>query len=45
MGIKKCHLMVRQDNAPARAFWSRLRWNARDDITLMSHGDPEAIDA
>jgi N-acetylglutamate synthase len=45
LGIAKCHLMVRQDNAQARLFWARLGWSDRDDITLMSHGDAWATNA
>ena len=44
-GIAKCHLMVRQDNAEGRAFWGHLGWTERADITLMSHGDPNAANA
>lgn len=35
-GIAKCHLFVRVDNQDARAFWLRLGWTLRDDVTLMS---------
>lgn len=45
LGIEKCHLMVRQENAPARAFWERLGWSERGDIILMSHVDADAPDA
>jgi ribosomal protein S18 acetylase RimI-like enzyme len=44
-GIAKCHLMVRQENAPARAFWKHLGWAERADVTLMSHADPTAPNA
>lgn len=27
LGIAKCHLMVREENGPARAFWERLGWS------------------
>jgi ribosomal protein S18 acetylase RimI-like enzyme len=39
-GVAKCHLMVRRENQPARAFWEHLGWSARDDISVMSHADP-----
>jgi ribosomal protein S18 acetylase RimI-like enzyme len=39
-GIAKCHLMVRQENATAKAFWEHLGWTLRDDIAVMSHVDP-----
>lgn len=45
VGITKCHLMVRQENAAARVFWARLGWTERDDITLMSHADAGAPNA
>jgi ribosomal protein S18 acetylase RimI-like enzyme len=45
LGISKCHLMVRQENAEARAFWARLGWHERADVTLMSLGDPTAANA
>jgi ribosomal protein S18 acetylase RimI-like enzyme len=45
LGIAKCHLMVRQENAQARAFWDHLGWTERADITLMSHLDPNAANA
>jgi ribosomal protein S18 acetylase RimI-like enzyme len=36
LGIEKCHLMVRCENGPAKAFWQHLGWTLRDDITVMS---------
>jgi N-acetylglutamate synthase len=36
-GIDKCHLMVLADNQDAREFWTRLGWQARPDVDLMSH--------
>jgi ribosomal protein S18 acetylase RimI-like enzyme len=45
LGITKCHLMVRQENAQARAFWARLGWNERADIMLMSLADANAANA
>jgi N-acetylglutamate synthase len=44
-GIAKCHLMVRQENERAKAFWQHLGWTVRDDISLMSHADPTAENA
>ena len=44
-GIAKCHLMVREENAQARAFWEHLGWSERADVTLMSHADPNAANA
>jgi N-acetylglutamate synthase len=45
VGIAKCHLMVRQENAEARAFWEHVGWSERADITLMSVTDPNAANA
>jgi N-acetylglutamate synthase len=45
LGIAKCHLMVRQENTLARAFWDRLGWQERDDVVLMSHADPNTANA
>jgi ribosomal protein S18 acetylase RimI-like enzyme len=45
LGIAKCHLMVRQENAQARAFWAHVGWSERGDITLMSLADPNAANA
>ena len=45
LGIAKCHLMVREENGLARAFWERLGWSERGDITLMSHTDSGATSA
>lgn len=39
LGIAKCHLMVRQENMQARAFWDHLGWTERADVMLMSHAD------
>ena len=44
-GIEKCHLMVRCENGPAKAFWQHLGWTLREDIALMSHADPGAANA
>lgn len=44
-GVTKCHLMVRQENDQARAFWKRLGWTERPDVTLMSRSDPDAANA
>jgi ribosomal protein S18 acetylase RimI-like enzyme len=41
-GVHKCHLMVRCENEPAKAFWQHLGWTLRDDIVLMSHADDGA---
>ena len=45
VGVAKCHLMVREENAQARAFWEHLGWSERADVTLMSHADPNAANA
>lgn len=45
IGIQKCHLMVRRDNAVAKAFWEHLGWKLRDDVDVMSHVDPHVPNA
>ena len=35
-GIAKCHLFVFADNAPARAFYSKIGWIKRNDICVFS---------
>ena len=45
LGVTKCHLMVSQENAAARAFWEHLGWQERADVVLMSHADPNAANA
>ena len=36
-GIEKCHIMVLSHNAEGLAFWQRLGWTQRDDVSLLSH--------
>lgn len=45
LGIAKCHLMIRAENAQAKAFWEHLGWTERADVMLMSHADPNAANA
>ena len=45
LGVAKYHLMVRQENAAARAFWAHLGWQDRADVVLMSHADPNVANA
>ena len=45
LGVAKCHLMVRQENAAARAFWEHLGWQDRADVVLMSDADPNVANA
>jgi ribosomal protein S18 acetylase RimI-like enzyme len=45
LGIEKCHLMVRLENAEARAFWAHLGWHERADIRLLSYTDPDVANA
>lgn len=35
-GIEKAHLFVFADNDGARAFWGRIGWHQRGDLTTMS---------
>jgi N-acetylglutamate synthase len=44
-GIAKCHLMVRRENAQARAFWDHLGWTERPDVVLISHAAPATVNA
>ena len=44
-GVAKCHLMIRRENEPAKAFWEHLGWTGREDISVMSHGGPRAANA
>ena len=44
-GIMKCHLMVRPDNADARAFWKAAGWEERGDVLLMSYNSGDREDA
>jgi N-acetylglutamate synthase len=45
LDVAKCHVMVRQENVAARAFWVHLGWQDRADVVLMSHADPNAANA
>lgn len=36
-GIRKCNILVLQENASGRGFWSRLGWNVREDLLHMQH--------
>lgn len=44
-GIDKCHLMVVAANSDAMTFWSRLGWQDRSDVRLMSYTRPGAPNA
>lgn len=35
-GIAKCHLFVYADNEAGQAFWTRVGWERRDDVLMMS---------
>ena len=35
-GIDKCHLFVFKDNLEGQAFWRKLGWQERLDLTVMS---------
>jgi N-acetylglutamate synthase len=45
LGVAKCHVMVRQENVAARAFWKHLGWQDRIDVVLMSHAAPDVANA
>lgn len=36
LGIARAHLFVLADNAAARAFWSALDWQVREDLVVFS---------
>lgn len=36
IGIQKCHIFVFGDNADAIAFWSKVSWTQRVELTIMS---------
>ena len=35
-GIQRCHLFVFRENRDALAFWQRIGWRTRADLTMMS---------
>jgi len=35
-GIEKCHIMVFANNQEGLAFWEKMGWKLRDDISLLS---------
>jgi len=35
-GIQKCHIFIFNDNQGAIAFWERIGWNYRKDVSLIS---------
>ena len=35
-GIQRCHLFVLRENVPAMAFWKRIGWFERSDLSMMS---------
>ncbi len=36
-GIAKCHLFIFTNNQAGRAFWRKIGWELRDDLTVASH--------
>ena len=36
IGIQKCHIFVFGDNAGAIAFWNKVSWTQRVELTIMS---------
>jgi N-acetylglutamate synthase len=42
-GIQRCHLFVEAENEPGKAFWRRIGWFERTDLSMFSHdlsGEP-----
>jgi ribosomal protein S18 acetylase RimI-like enzyme len=37
LGLRKCHLFVTNENAAALAFWRRVGWSDRRDVTMLTH--------
>jgi ribosomal protein S18 acetylase RimI-like enzyme len=44
-GIQRCHLFVEKENEPAKAFWRRIGWFERSDLSMFSRdlGDESAF--
>ncbi len=42
MGISKCHLFIYDDNQGGMAFWNKIGWSQRVELTMMSHSLNEA---
>ena len=36
IGIEKCHLFIRRDNESGLAFWTRIGWKERLELTMAS---------
>jgi N-acetylglutamate synthase len=36
-GMRKCHIFVLSDNVEGRRFWTRIGWEERTTLTVMSH--------
>jgi len=36
IGIQKCHIFVFADNTAAMAFWNKVGWTQRVELTIMS---------
>lgn len=37
LGIQRCHIVILADNHAGEAFWERLDFGRRPELTLMSH--------
>jgi ribosomal protein S18 acetylase RimI-like enzyme len=35
-GIRRCHLLVLEENRAARGFWERIGWSLRESLRIMS---------
>jgi N-acetylglutamate synthase len=42
-GIQRCHLFVEAGNHPGRAFWRRIGWFERTDLSMFSRDLSEAF--
>jgi N-acetylglutamate synthase len=39
-GMRKCHIFVMSDNEEGRRFWTRIGWELRTTLVVMSHDVP-----
>lgn len=37
VGVDRCHIFVYAENAAGRAFWQKMGWYLRQELTLMSY--------
>ncbi len=42
-GIQRCHIFVFRENRGALAFWHRIGWSTRSDLTMLSRNTAEDV--